>query len=168
MQQAIVVGARAEPVFEELFHRQFEPMKQFAHLLGADDPENIAQDAFVRLHRRWRHLHDQDKALAYLRRTVANLATSRFRHLRVTRRHPPQPPADVASAESSVLDRFEHSRLWRAVSGLPTRQRQVVVLRYWLDLDVAGVAAVLGISPGTVKAATSHAMDNLRKEVRPR
>jgi RNA polymerase sigma-70 factor (sigma-E family) len=151
--------------FEELFMTQFVPMRQFAHLLGADDPENIAQEAFVRVHRRWGSLREPGKALAYLRRTVANLATSRLRHLMVSRRHPMAPPPDVASAETSALNGLRHSVLWRGIEGLPRRQRQVVVLRYWLDLDVAEVAAVLGIAPGTVTATTSQALTRLRAEV---
>ena len=144
---------------------QFAPMRQFAHLLGADDPENIAQEAFVRMHRRWGQLREPDKALAYLRRTVANLAMSRLRHLKVTRKHPIPAPTDVVSAETSALTGLRHSALWRGVEKLPRRQRQVVVLRYWLDLDVAEVASLLGIAPGTVRATTSHALARLRTEV---
>ena len=144
---------------------QFVPMRQFAHLLGADDPENIAQEAFVRVHRHWGQLREHGKALAYLRRTVANLATSRFRHLAVSRRHPVPPPDDVVSAETSALNGFRLSALWRGIEGLSRRQRQVVVLRYWLDLDVAEVASVLGIAPGTVTATTSQALARLRMEV---
>jgi RNA polymerase sigma-70 factor (sigma-E family) len=140
-------------------------MRQFAHLLGADDPENIAQEAFVRVHRRWGQVREPDKALAYLRRTVANLAMSRLRHLKVTRKHPMPPPADMVSAEVSALNGLRHSALWRGIEELPRRQRQVVVLRYWLDLDVAEVASLLGIAPGTVKATTSHALARLRTEV---
>jgi RNA polymerase sigma-70 factor (sigma-E family) len=154
-----------ESSFEELFMTQFVAMRQFAHLLGADDPENIAQEAFVRVHRRWGHLREPGKALAYLRRTVANLATSRLRHLKVSRKHPLPLPADVVSAETSALNGLRHSALWRGIEELPRRQRQVVVLRYWLDLDVAEVAALLGIAPGTVTATTSHALARLRTEV---
>jgi RNA polymerase sigma-70 factor (sigma-E family) len=155
----------AENSFEQLFVTQFVPMRQFARLLGSDDPENTAQEAFVRVHRRWDRLREPGKALAYLRRTVANLATSRLRHLRVTRKHPEASPADVASAETSVLADPRYGALWRGIEGLPRRQRQVVVLRYWLDLDVAAVAAVLGVAPGTVKATTAQALAKLRAGV---
>lgn len=157
------VVARVEPAFESLFATQFSAMHRLALLFGADDPENIAQEAFVRLHRRWRSLHDHDKALAYLRRTVTNLATSRLRHLRIAHRHRPTPSADAVSAETSVLDRSEHGALWAAVCQLPRRQRQVVVLRYWLDLSIEQVATTLTISPGTVKATSSHALTTLRQ-----
>ncbi|WP_228708242.1 sigma-70 family RNA polymerase sigma factor [Amycolatopsis keratiniphila] len=155
----------AEFSFEMLFHQRFETMKRLAYLLGADDPENIAQEAFVRLHKRWEELEDPAKGLAYLRATVVNLSRSRLRHLRVVRRTPPDVLFDEASAESHAVARSEHRRLRAALGGLATRQREVLVLRYWLDLDQAAIAETLGVAIGTVKATTSHAMDKLRKRL---
>ncbi len=149
--------------FRALFDEAFEPMKRLAYLLGADDPENIAQESFVRLHHRWRTLASADKALPYLRRTVVNLSRSRLRHLRVVRRAPAERPPDAASAESQALAGQDHRRLREALAGLPPRQRQVLVLRYWLDLEQSEIAATLGIAVGTVKATSSHALANLRK-----
>lgn len=147
------------PGFDALFDERFEHMKRLAFLLGADDPENIAQEAFVRLHGKWSSL-DPDKALAYLRRTVVNLAHSRLRHLRVVRRTPREPNRDVASAESLAL---ANRAMWEALGTLPRRQRQVLVLRYWLDLDMQAIADTLGIAVGTVKATAHHAIAALRK-----
>jgi RNA polymerase sigma-70 factor (sigma-E family) len=145
--------------FDALFDEYFEPMKRLAFLLGADDPENIAQEAFVRLHGRWAKLAEQDKAMAYLRRTVVNLSRSRLRHLRVVRRAPREPNRDAASAETVAL---ANRAMLDALATLTRRQRQVVVLRYWLDLDQQAIAETLGIAVGTVKATTSHAMAALR------
>lgn len=154
-------GPRAESVgFDALFDQNFEPMKRLAFLLGADDPENIAQEAFVRLHARWTSLAGVDKALPYLRRTVVNLSRSRLRHLRVVRRAPREPNRDAASAESLALG---NQSLWDALATLTRRQRQVLVLRYWLDLDQQAIADTLGIAVGTVKATTSQAMAALRE-----
>jgi DNA-directed RNA polymerase specialized sigma24 family protein len=50
-----------------------------------------------------------------------------------------------------------------AVAGLPPRQRAVIVARFYLGYDVAGAAALLGCAEGTVKAATAHALANLRR-----
>ncbi len=140
-------------------------MKRFAYLLGADDPENIAQEAFVRLHKSWDGLHEDAKALAYLRQIVVNLCRSRLRHLRVVRRTPADLPPDELSAEHHVLVGQEHHRLRAALRRLARRQREVLVLRYWLDLGQAEIAETLGISVGTVKATTSHALANLRKRI---
>ena len=162
-------GPRTEPAagsdrdFDELFDASFEAMKRLAYLLGADDPENVAQESFVRLHTRWQSLAGPDKAAAYLRRTVVNLSRSRLRHLRVARRAPAERPADASSAEAQVLAGQDQHRLRAVLAGLPARQRQVLVLRYWLDLDQSAIAETLGIAVGTVKATTSHALANLRK-----
>lgn len=148
--------------FDALFDQCFESMKRLAFLLGADDPENIAQEAFVRVHDRWATL-DTDKALPYLRTTVVNLSRSRLRHLRVVRRSPREPNRDIASAESTVLAGHTSRTVHDALHRLTRRQRQVLVLRYWLDLDQQSIADTLGIAVGTVKATTHHAMAALRK-----
>jgi RNA polymerase sigma-70 factor (sigma-E family) len=151
--------------FPALFDGSFEAMKRLAYLLGADDPENIAQEAFVRLHDRWHTLHDDSKALPYLRAMVVNLSRSRLRHLRVVRRTPPDVLLDEVSAETHAMARQEHNRIREALGKLSRRQREVLVLRYWMDLDQAAIADALGVAVGTVKATTSHAMNNLRKHL---
>jgi RNA polymerase sigma factor (sigma-70 family) len=156
-------GAGLDVAFTDLFDETFEAMKRLAFLLGADDPENIAQESFVRLHGRWHTLASPDLALPYLRRTVVNLSRSRLRHLRVVRRAPRERHRDAASAEALVLAGQDHHRLREVLAALPTRQRQVLVLRYWLDLDQNAIAETLGIAVGTVKATASHALANLRK-----
>ncbi len=146
--------------FDALFDGNFEAMKRLAYLLGADDPENIAQEAFVRLHDRWSTLAEP---VAYLRRTVVNLSRSRLRHLRVVRRAPREPNLDAASAEATVLAGHVDRAVRDALASLSRRQRQVLVLRYWLDLDQSAIAETLGIAVGTVKATTHQAMATLRK-----
>jgi RNA polymerase sigma-70 factor (sigma-E family) len=148
--------------FAALFDASFETMKRLAFLLGADDPENIAQESFLRLHAKWHTLAGPDKALPYLRRTVINLSRSRLRHLRVVRRIPEERFADAASAETAVLERAEHRSLWAALATLSERQRRVIVLRFWLDLDQVAIAETLGVAVGTVKATTSQALAKLR------
>jgi RNA polymerase sigma factor (sigma-70 family) len=160
---AAAIPASTTSSFDVLFDASFETMKRLAYLLGADDPENIAQEAFVRLHANWHALLDPDKALAYLRRTVVNLSRSRLRHLRVVRRAPRDPIVDTESAEATVLARVEHRSLRLAIAGLSWRQRQVLVLRYWLELDQAEIAETLGVAVGTVKATTNQALTKLRK-----
>jgi RNA polymerase sigma-70 factor (sigma-E family) len=150
--------------YEALFRAHFDGMVRFATLLGADDPADVAQEAFVRLHRKRHSLRDESAALPYLRRTVANLTHSRVRHLGVARRvlsrstlehHP--------SAEDAVVGADERSRVLVALRKLPPRQRELLVLRYWLDLTGPEIAETLGLPVGTVKSGTSRALDALSR-----
>jgi len=153
------------PTFHAVFHRHFSQMTRLAHLLGADDAENVAQEAFVRLHQRWDAIDDHTYVVGYLRATVVNMSRSRLRHLRVVRRTPQDRPEDERSAEVSAVANWEQQRIRVVLGKLSRRQREVLVLRYWLDLSTAAIAETLGVSPGTVKATTHHAMENLRKHL---
>ena len=158
-------GDLGAPTFHELFREYFGQMTRLAHLLGADDAENVAQEAFVKLHQRWDSLTDHTRVAGYLRTTVVNMSRSRTRHLRVVRRTPQDRPPDELSAEVRAVANWEHQQLRAVLVKLSRRQREVLVLRYWLDLSTAAIAETLGISPGTVKATTHHAMENLRKHL---
>lgn len=151
------VGAR----YEQLFHGQFGPMTRLAAMLGADDPEDVAQEAFVRLHRRSRTLRDPHAALGYLRTTVVNLTRSRLRHLSVVRRNRPAPPEDTASAEHHAVRRESSRELVAALGRLSARHREALVLRYWLDLTEAEMAEAMSVSRGTVKSHVSRGLDAL-------
>ncbi|MFI7440462.1 sigma-70 family RNA polymerase sigma factor [Nonomuraea indica] len=151
----------ARPSFAELFAAQYQPLVRLAGLLGADDPEDIAQEAFARLHTR--RLRDDGAALGYLRATVCNLARNRLRHLRLVRLRRPDPPEHVRSSEHAVIVAEEHRELLRALDRLPRRQREAVVLRYWLDLSEREIAEAMGVSPGSVKTHASRALAALGK-----
>jgi len=137
--------------------------------MGADsDAEDVVAEAFCELHRRYRRLRDPDAALPYLRSAVCNLSRMRLRHLEVVRRHETPPPGDAESAEATVMLREDHREVVTALRRLPFRQRQALVLRYWLDLREVDVAAAMGITPGAVKAHTSRAMAALERELEVR
>lgn len=161
-------GISGDPVvlaplrFDELFDTHFPSLVRLAALVGADDPEDVAQEALFRLHRRYASLHDESAAAAYLRRTVINLSRSRLRHLQVAKRAlPRQLVPDAASAEDAAVLRDEHRRVIEAVSRLPARQRAIVVLRYWMDLSPSETAFTLGLPVGTVKSNTFRALRRL-------
>ncbi len=160
-------GQRAEEGYAELFAAHFPRMVRLAALLGADDPEDIAQEAFVRLHGRNATLRDPDAAIAYLRATVVNLSRSRLRHLKVVRRHAevPQFNEDVASAEHDVVRRESARELVAALGQLSARHREALVLRYWMDLTEWEMAEAMGVSKGTVKSHVSRALDALSAQL---
>lgn len=146
-----------EPSYRELFATHFVSLTRLAHLCGADDPEDIAQEAMARLHQRMDRLREPAAALAYARRTVINLSTSRLRRLRLERRTPGDPPLQVPSPEAQVLTQQRYLALHTALQQLPARQRHALLLRYWLDLPVAEVATTLGCRTGTAKSLLSRA-----------
>ncbi len=112
-------------------------------------------------------LRDPAGALPYLRTTVVNLTRSRLRHLRVVRRmapttHAERPPSAYDLPEAAAVLRENAREILAALDTLTQRRRQVVVLRYWLDLTEAETAEVLGIAVGTVKSQTFRALAALR------
>jgi RNA polymerase sigma-70 factor (sigma-E family) len=149
----------AEAAVAGLFAARYPELVRLAGLLGADDPEDIAQEAFARLLRRYDSLRDPDAALGYVRATVCNLTRNRRRHLRVARlRTPAECPADVESSEQAALSREEQREVIAALAALPARRREAIVLRYWLGLSEAEIAAAMGIAAGTVKSTVSRGL----------
>jgi RNA polymerase sigma factor (sigma-70 family) len=149
---AVPVGA--------LFRARYPELVRLADLLGADDPEDIAQEAFARLIQRQRALRNQDAALAYVRSTVCNLVRNRHRHLRVVRLRTPG-GHDEASSEHAVMLREDRRELLAALAALPPRRREAIVLRYWLDLSEREMATTMRVSTGTVKSLMSRGLDAL-------
>jgi RNA polymerase sigma factor (sigma-70 family) len=143
---------------EELFRTRYLEMVRLAGLLGADDPEDIAQEAFTRLMRR--HLAEPQAALGYLRAIVVNLTRNRHRHLSVVRRRTPA-AVDEASSEQAAIVREDHREVIEALAALPARRREAIVLRFWLDLPEREIAAAMGVSAGTVKSHVSRGMAEL-------
>jgi RNA polymerase sigma-70 factor (sigma-E family) len=121
--------------------------------------EDVVQDAFAGLYRRWNHL-DGDRALGYVRASVLNGCRSRLRAKVRDERlaAASQPTLAAASAEQAVLIGEEHAAVLAALRRLPDRQREALVLRYYLDLPEAEIAASMGIGKGTVKSTTSRAL----------
>ncbi len=153
-----------ETAVTALFDQHYPGLVRMAVLLGAGvDAEDVVAEAFYELYRRWPRLRDPQAAPSYLRSVVCNLTRMRLRHLQVVRRHPDQPTTDIGSAEQEVVLREDQSEVIAALQTLPNRQRQALVLRYWLDLKEAEVAASMGISCGAVKAHTSRGMAALTR-----
>jgi len=121
--------------------------------------EDIVQEAFIRLARSAHRIRERDRAAAYLRSIVLNLARDHNRRGLVSLRH--RPPADPtpASVEEEVAVRAEQRDVIDALRDLPRRQRDCVVLRYYLELPVAEIATTLGLSVNSVK---THLQRGLR------
>ena len=131
---------------------------RLANLMLGSRPaaEDVVQDAFCALYRRWQHLSDPAKALPYLRSCVLNGCRTALRRSGRDRGAIHQPP--VVSAESDVLSREERREVLDALRGLPDRQREALVLRFYLDLSDAEIARDMGISRGTVRSTTHRGL----------
>ena len=119
--------------------------------------EDVVQDAFLGLYRHWVRLNDPANALAYVRSAVLNRCRNVLRERGRPRRHEPAAP-DGESAEAAVLVGEEHQQVLAAIRALPDRQREVLALRFYLDMSEEQAARAMGISRGTVKSATSRAV----------
>ena len=147
--------------YEVLFRSEFGSMVGLARLLGADDPENVAQEAFVRLHGKLGHLRDEEAARAYLRATVVNATRTRITHLAMARRSAPllAVPLVAGDGADGFADRQEVAA---ALAQLTPRHREAVVLRYWSDLPVTRVADAMGVRVGTAKSLLSRGLSAMR------
>ena len=157
-----------EELVNELFRAHALGLIRVAVLLVGDQPsaEDVVQDAFIGLCRALPRIRDRTKALPYLRTSVINGARSvlRARKRAILRRVPHEPP--VWSAESAVMAGEERRAVLGAVARLPHRAREVLALRYYLDLPDHEIAAALGISRGTVSSTASRALTALARDLR--
>ena len=117
--------------------------------------EDVVQDAFLGLYRRWGALNDQERALAYVRSSVFNGCRTVLRKRARNRQFALADP-DAESAEARVVLGEEYREVLAALRRLPGRQREAVALRYCMDLPVDEVARAMGVSAGTVKSSTSR------------
>jgi RNA polymerase sigma-70 factor (sigma-E family) len=139
---------------------------RLAYLMLGDRPgaEDAVQDAFCGLYRHWDRLANPDRALAYVRTAVLNGCRSALRRRTLGRRlNTYQPPG--ASAEATALGNEERHEVMRAVRRLPARQREALVLRFYLDLPEAEIARVMGLRPGSVRSATHRALKALGRSL---
>lgn len=174
------MNQREEREFAEYFAARQQAVRRTAYMLCGDwhRADDLAQTAFVSLHRHWRKVRDKAALDAYVRRTLVRAVIDESRRPWRRERSVPDTatvPASAASlaagggadgAAGTVADTGERVATKQALlDGLrrvPPRQRAVLVLRFLEGLDVAGVAEALGCSQGTVKSQTARGLDALR------
>ena len=161
MSTAVIERAEdADTAVAALFRSHRLAMVRLARLLVDDleTAEDVVQDAFSALHRRWASIATPEAAVGYLRTSVVNASRSVLRRRRVARAHlwPDANRWTGESLDSGVLLAEEHKEVLVALRKLPARQREVIVLRYWAELPEAEIAAALGISIGAVKSSASR------------
>ncbi len=157
--------------WESLVTTHQEAVFRLAYLLLGDPEEakDVAQETFLRA---WKHLDGFDPTRSlrpWLLSISANLVRNRRRSagrylaalVRAFREEPVSERIEQQSARS-----FQARELWKAVQKLDELDRQIVYLRYFLDLPVAETAEVLKVPEGTVKSRLSRALEKLRKIIR--
>jgi RNA polymerase sigma factor (sigma-70 family) len=164
------IPAATQELVIVLFQREGRSLVRLARLFvdDRDAAEDIVQEAFLRLARHGHRIEAADRAPAYLRSIVLNLARDHNRRGLVSLRHLAATGREVDVGDDpteEVADRLarseEHRRVLDAVRRLPLRQRDCVTLRYFEDLPIDGIAATLGLSANSVKTHLRRALVRL-------
>lgn len=152
--------------FVEMLGAELPRLQRIARLLVRDPDvaDDLVAEAIARTLPKWRGGTVAEPA-AYARRVLVNLANRRWRRRRLSARSDHFALGWTQAAGDHSSENAERDRTLRALHSLPARRRAVVVLRYYDDLPEAEIAAVLGISVGTVKSTLSRALEQLRSEL---
>lgn len=124
-------------------------------LLGCPvaDAEDIVQTALLKCYRSWRRVQRADQPEAYVYRVLVNV----LRDAR-SRRWIGEVPTDELPDDGRDDDYLTGLEVRRALASMSHDHREVLVLRYYVDLSEAETARVLGVQPGTVKSRTARAL----------
>jgi RNA polymerase sigma-70 factor (sigma-E family) len=156
---------RLDSTFEEFVEGRSTALLRTAYLLTGDrgHAEDLLQTALLRTARHWSRVRGSPEA--YARQVLVNLSRDRIRWLFRRPREAPMPPDpdNLPGVEAGYEQVAERRVIVGALAQLPTRQRQIVVLRFFEDLSVEQTAELLGISTGTVKSSMFRALSRLRE-----
>ncbi len=162
-------GGAEHPGFDDLYRAHWHRVVALGWTLTGSRAagEELAQDAFLDAYRRWDHVGGLERPGAWVRRAVANRATSHRRHLRVveagvvrlaTAARTAQSAHDTASAPPDTDPDF-----WAAVRALPERQAQAIALHYLEDMGIDDIAALLDCRASTVRVHLSRGRRTLAR-----
>ncbi|MEU8255472.1 SigE family RNA polymerase sigma factor [Micromonospora inaquosa] len=150
--------------FEEYAFARTSALVRLARLLTADEhrAEDLVQDVLAQAYARWGRIARTDRPDAYVRRMLVNAHKSWWRR-RSSREIVVAAVLDEAGTVDEAAGVAERDALWRLVCALPERQRTVIVLRYYEDLDDASIAEIVDCSLGTVRTHAKRALAALRQ-----
>jgi RNA polymerase sigma-70 factor (sigma-E family) len=159
---------QAEQIVADLYLAHGLALVRLALMLTGDKAtaEDVVQDAFLGLYRAIGRLSGTDKALAYLRASVVNGCRSVHRARKRAFLGGSHDEPAVWSAEAAFLSREDSRLTLQAIARLPRRSREVLALRYYLDMTDSEIAATLGVSRGTVSSTASRALTALALELK--
>lgn len=147
-----------EAGFDEFVALRGGAFQRAAFLLTGDHhtAQDLVQTALMEAARRWEKIHTSPDA--YVRRSIYTANVSRWRRTKLTEQ---QYVGDVAARPAYDVD--DRAAILDALAQLTTKQRAVLVLRYYEDLTETQTAEALGVSVGTVKSTHSQALRRLRE-----
>src|SRR5258707_520811 len=159
----------ADQAIIAMYTTEYRSLVRMSAVLVGDvcTAEEVVQECFIAMYGAWRRLRDVDKAVNYLRRSVVNRSRSVLRRRMVAERHAPKHEPDMPSAEQGAITQLERTAVLVALRSLSARQREAVMLRYYLDLSEQQVASAMKISRGAVKSHTARAKAALRSVLEP-
>jgi RNA polymerase sigma-70 factor (sigma-E family) len=154
----------ADQAIAAMYSTEYRSLVRISVVLVGDvgTAEEVVQECFIAMYAAWRRLKNVDKAVNYLRRSVVNRSRSVLRRRIVADKHVPKHEPDMPSAEQGAITQFERTAVIAALRSLPVRQREAIMLRYYLDLSEEEVASAMRISRGAVKSHTARAKAALR------
>lgn len=153
------------PSFDDFYSQRWRRAVRLAALMTKDvaAAEDIVQESFLVLHRKWDMFSEDHEAQAYLTTVVVNRCRKRMRKIATRLRKEPLLASSARLSAPSILEIVGPERdMWHAIDSLPRRMREVIILRYYADLTELQIAKTLSISPGTVKSTASKALKKLR------
>jgi RNA polymerase sigma-70 factor (sigma-E family) len=160
-------ASQRDTEFVEFVTAQRTPLLRMARLLTAGDgaaAEDLVQTTLTRLYVHWPRVRRAGNPVGYARTSLTHAFVDEQRRAYTRRETPTDSLTEPATREE---DRELTHTVLAALRTLAPRQRAVVVLRHFLDLDVAETARILGCTTGTVKSQNAKALDRLRSVLEP-
>jgi len=156
------MDSRTEAEFAEFMRGRWSALVRLGYGLTGDErlAEDLARAALARVYASWPRVLRAGDPDVYLRRIVLNVSLGKASGRRVRKRRTGSEPEPETAPAARVDD--DRPALVTALMRLPAGQRSVVLLRYWMDMTEAQVAAVLGCSVGNVRSQASRALASLR------
>jgi len=168
--QGETISVEAEELVVRLFQTEGRSLVRLARLFvdDRDAAEDLVQEAFLRLARHAGRIDAIERAPAYLRSIVLNLARDHNRRGLVSLRHHATKGREIdvdISAVDELVRSEDHRRVLEAVRGLPNRQRDCITLRYFEEFSIDQIAVTLGLSTNSVKTHLRRAMAALDRSL---
>jgi len=165
----VIVGIDRDALVAQLFEQEGASLVRLARLFTDDRnaAEDLVQEAFIRLHKSAHRIRSEDKAAPYLRSIVINLARDHNRRGLVSLRHQEAVPSGSApdAPEDLLLLDEEQTQLLDEVRALSPRQRDCILLRFFLELSEREIADVLNISANSIKTHCRRGLASLRETI---